>query len=158
MKKMKKHFLGVGISILLAELVGLLSSILSGNVKEIYQSLIKPPFAPPNWLFPAAWILLYAAMGIASYLVFTTPKGRDRKIGLSLYLIQLLINFSWSIVFFRFSSFGAALVVIIFLDLFVVLTAIFFSRISKKATCLIILYLLWLLFATYLNIGFYILN
>ena len=119
------------ISVAIAEGIGFLSGFLSGNQRNVYQDLVQPPFAPPGWLFPVAWGILYALMGIAAAIIYLN-RGNDlrRRQGLWLYAVQLLVNFSWSIVFFRFQAFGWAVAVILLLDALVILTTLWFWAVS----------------------------
>ena len=78
--------------------VGGVSALLTRGGMETFQALNKPPLAPPAWLFPVAWTVLYILMGIASYLVFTS--GKPNKLALALYGVQLIFNFFWPIIFF----------------------------------------------------------
>ncbi|MDF2514255.1 MAG: TspO protein [Herbinix sp.] len=157
---MKKfNIQGAFISAGIALLLGFLSSILSGNSGEIYRSLELPPYSPPGWLFGVIWPILYILMGIAAYLVYITPSSpEDKRNALFTYAAQLLVNFSWSIVFFRFSAYGAAVLVLALLIFLVALTLMFFFKINKAAAYLMIPYLIWLLIAYYLNVGVYVLN
>lgn len=147
------------ICIAIPELTGALSALLAGNSGRVYQTLRQPPLSPPGWLFPVAWTILYALMGVASYLIYQSAAAqREKKTALCFYTAQLLVNFSWSIVFFRFGAFHFSVAILLLLDLLVFLTIIQFYKIRKSAACLLIPYLLWLLFATYLNIGVAVLN
>jgi tryptophan-rich sensory protein len=144
--------------ILITELAGVLSSLSSGNVGQIYASLIKPPLSPPGWLFGVVWPILYLLMGIAAYIIYQAPQSPEREKAINLYWVQLFINFLWPIVFFRFEWFWISVLVILLLDVLVLITTILFYRINKIAGYLMIPYLLWILFATYLNIGIAVLN
>ena len=144
--------------ILIAELVGVLGSLLSGNTGEIYTSLIKPPLSPSGWLFGVVWPVLYLLMGIAAYLIYQAPQTPECKKATAFYWIQLFVNFLWPIVFFRFEWYWIAVVIIILLDILVSITARLFYKINKAAGYLMIPYLIWILFATCLNIGIAILN
>ncbi len=158
MKKINwpKMLLLIGI----CEGVGFLSGLLSGNMKSFYNSLIKPVLAPPGLLFPIAWGILYALMGIALYFVITSNRGSysEQRSAIIYFALQLAVNFSWSIVFFRFQSLIGGLIVILLLDLLVLITMVKFKAINKLSFWLLIPYLVWILFATYLNIGFVLLN
>lgn len=143
--------------IALTEATGFLSGFLSGDVKSVYPQLIQPPLSPPGWVFGIVWPILYALMGIAAYLIHNSGDSH-RSNALFWFYVQLAINFSWSIVFFRFSLFWASAAIIIALDITVAYTIALFSKINKHAKMLMIPYLLWILFATYLNIGVAILN
>lgn len=144
--------------ILISELVGVLGSLLSGNQGVIYTSFVKPPLSPPGWLFGVIWPVLYLLMSIAAYIIYQTPQTLERKEATTIYWIQLFVNFLWPIVFFRFEWYWIAVGVIILLDILVSITTLRFYKINKAAGYLMIPYLLWILFATYLNIGIAVLN
>lgn len=147
-------------SILAAELVGLLSALLSGNITAGYGAFIKPPLSPPAILFPIVWTILYAAMGTAAYLVWDSVRGtqEERNTALKFYIAQLIVNFMWSIFFFRFEAYWLSVAIIILLDILVIITTLKFKKINRLAYWLMIPYIIWLLFATYLNIGVAVLN
>jgi len=156
---MKKDWQEALISVLIAELIGLLSSGIAGNVRMEYLQYAKPPLSPPGWVFGVAWTILYALMGLAAYLVYISDNNEKfREQGLILYAIQLFFNFIWSIVFFRFNLLWGSVVIIIVLAILVIAAINVFYKINKTAAYLMIPYLLWILFATYLNIGIAILN
>lgn len=143
----------------IALLTGFLSSFFSGNQSMVYQTINLPPYSPPAWLFGVVWPLLYVLMGIAASIVYTSPAPQEAKRNaLFVYALQLLVNFSWSIVFFRLQNYGGALVVLALLLFLVTLTIMFFYDIDKWASRLLIPYLIWLLFAYYLNAGVFVLN
>jgi len=144
--------------ILISELVGVLGSLLSGNPGVIYTSFVKPPLSPPGWLFGIIWPVLYLLMSIAAYIIYQTPQTLERKEATTIYWIQLFVNFLWPIVFFRFEWYWIAVGIIILLDILVLITTLRFYKINKAAGYLMIPYLLWILFATYLNIGIAVLN
>ncbi len=141
------------------ELVGALSSLLSGNFSSFYSELTRPPLSPPGILFPIVWTILYALMGISAYMVYVSDSDEDeKKKALGLYAVQLFVNFMWSIVFFRLEQIGAALAVLILLIILVAMMIVIFRRIRPLAGYLNIPYFLWLIFAAYLNTGILILN
>jgi len=144
--------------ILISELVGVLGSLLSGNPGVIYTSFVKPPLSPPGWLFGIIWPVLYLLMSIAAYIIYQTPQTLERKEATTIYWIQLFVNFLWPIVFFRFEWYWIAVGIIILLDILVLITTLRFYKINKAAGYLMIPYLLWILFATYLNFGIAVLN
>ena len=123
------------LAVVVVELVGFCSSLLAGDIAGKYAMLNKAPLSPPGSVFGPVWIVLYLLMGI-----------------------QLLLNFLWSILFFGGSSFWLAAVVILLLDAAVIACIVWFKKISTLAAGLMVPYLLWILFATYLNIAFAILN
>ena len=117
-----------------------------------YQDLIKPPLAPPGFIFPIVWTILYLLMGISYYISNSDDKELDQ-----IYLLQLLVNFLWPIIFFVLKMYFSAFLWIILLLILVIVMIKEFLRIKKLSGYLQIPYLLWLLFATYLNIGVFIL-
>ena len=148
------------IAIAIPELVGFLSAIITGNIGETYKSLKSPPLSPPGIIFPIVWAILYALMGIASYIIFEEVKGRqnEQKQALSFYGAQLAVNFIWPIIFFKLKAYTAAVFVIFILLILVIITAARFKALNKTAFWLFVPYIAWLLFATYLNIGVAVLN
>ena len=137
--------------------VGGLSAFASGSFSEQYAVVNKPPLSPPGWIFPVVWTLLYLAMGYASYLVMTVG-GRDAKDALTVYYIQLVLNFLWPILFFRFRLYTFAIFELILLIAAVTVMVIRFSHVDERAGYLALPYLIWLCFALYLNIGVAVLN
>lgn len=121
------------------------------------EGLVKPPLAPPDWLFPIVWTILYALMAIAAYLVFVS-NDMDRGQPLRLYLLQVIVNVLWPAIFFRLEWRLFAFFWLLLLLALVVLTAVGFRPISRTAFRLMLPYIAWLLFAGYLNLGFYLLN
>ncbi len=153
-KKLKPYI----ISILIALGVGGLSALLtSGNMSN---SFISPPLSPPAALFPIVWTVLYTLMGISSALVYVKGKEEDIDISsaLGVYLIQLAVNFMWSIIFFNLRAYLFAFLWIILLWILIIAMIKRFREISPFAAYLQIPYLLWVTFAAYLNLAIYILN
>ena len=146
-------------AILLPLAAGGLSALLTGNSMESYGAVTRPPLSPPGWLFPVVWTGLYILMGLASYLVLTAPVSGERKErALSIYALQLAVNFAWPVIFFKLSAYGAAFFWLLLLLLLVLTAWLLFKHISGTAGKLLLPYLLWLLFALYLNLGVWILN
>ena len=144
--------------VIVTELIGILGSVFSGNIGQTYALFIKPPLSPPGWLFGVVWPVLYLLMGIAAYCIYRAHQSYVRKKALILYWVQLLVNFIWPIMFFRFELLWVSAGIILLLDVLVVLTALRFYQIKPVAGYLLLPYLLWILFATYLNIGIAVLN
>lgn len=145
--------------LLLPLAVGGISSLLSGNMAQLYTQLNQPPFSPPGWVFPVVWTILYLLMGYASARVFRADDApRDKRRALTVYFLQLAVNGLWSVLFFRLQWFLAALVWIVLLWALIVQTMRLFSRVDEGASDLLIPYLLWVTFATYLNFGFWLIN
>lgn len=145
------------IFIVATELVGALSGLLAGNSFSFYKELIKPPLSPPGWLFPVMWSILYALMGISAFIIYTSD-AKEKRPALIIYGTQLFVNFMWSIVFFRFKMFRLSVVLILTLLGLIIAMIIIFRRIRPSAAYLNIPYLLWIVFASYLNIGVLLLN
>ena len=123
-----------------------------------YDTLNKPAFTPPSSVFAPAWTILYI-MIFLSFVIFMMAKtSQDKAIGIWLFFTQLLLNFLWSPVFFYWKNISLSLVIIILLLAFLVLTVISFYKISKLSAFLLIPYLLWICYATYLNYGFMVMN
>lgn len=136
---------------------GLLSVLLTlGNFKA-YSALLQPPLAPPGWLFPVVWTILYILMGVSAYLVYECDT-EEKYIGLAVYVLQLIFNFLWLIIFFNIGNLLFAFVWLVFLWVLVLAMTINFYKVNKTAGLLQIPYLLWVTFAGYLNIALYILN
>ncbi len=136
--------------------VGSLSSLLTRSSMETFEAISKPALAPPGFLFPAVWTILYILMGIASYLVLTS--GRPNDTALTVYGIQLAFNFFWPIIFFNLGLYLFAFLWLVLLWLLILITAVLFCQISKPAGYLMLPYLLWVTFAGYLNLSIYLLN
>ena len=136
--------------------VGSLSALLTQNSMATFNSITKPGLSPPGWLFPVVWTILYILMGIASYLVLTSGKPNDNA--LTIYTIQLVFNFFWSIIFFNLELYLFAFIWLVLLWLLILITTLLFYQISKPAGYLMIPYLLWVTFAGYLNLSIYLLN
>ena len=132
------------------------SAFFTRDGMQTFQTLNKPALAPPGWLFPVVWTLLYALMGIASYLVLTSDKAN--RFALTIYAVQLIFNFFWSIIFFNLERYLFAFVWLVLLWILIFITTVLFYRISKPAGYLMIPYLLWVTFAGYLNLFIYLLN
>lgn len=143
-------------SILIPLAVGGVSALITQNGMELFQNVSKPPLAPPNWLFPIVWTILYIMMGIASYLVYTATDRQNSA--LPLYGIQLVFNFFWSIVFFNLQWYLFAFVWLILLWLLILLTTMRFFQSTRAAGFLMLPYLFWVTFAGYLNFGVYLMN
>ena len=132
-------------------LVGL---IISGYMN--YGDMVKPPLSPPSYIFPIVWTILYILMGI-SYFIATKDKENDKELN-QIYILQLLVNFFWPIIFFVLKMYFTAFFWIILLLILVIIMIKELLKINKISGYLQIPYLMWLLFATYLNIGIFLLN
>lgn len=146
----------LAIAILIPLAVGSISALLGGNM-DVYSSLNKPPLSPPGILFPIVWTILYILMGISSYLIYSSDNVHKSS-ALKTYALQLFFNFCWTIIFFRFSLYLAALIWLVMLIILIINMIRQFYSINPIAAYLQIPYLLWCLFAVYLNFLIYIRN
>ena len=145
--------------IALAEGAGALAGWLTRDGLEVYkQTVVQPPLSPPSWVFPIVWAILYALMGIGAARVYLTPASNARSRGLLLWLVQLLFNFLWSIVFFNLQAYAFAFFWLIALWLLILWMTVSFYQVDKAAALLQIPYLLWVAFAGYLTFGVWMLN
>lgn len=132
---------------------GMIGAALGSGSMEKYQELSKPFLSPPGWVFPVVWTILYLLMGIAAYLV-SVSEDPDKRQALILYGAQLLVNMLWPLFFFRLNAYLLAFVWLLLLIDLVVLTAKSFSNIDGTAGKLFLPYLIWLVFAAYLNLAY----
>ncbi len=148
------------ITIVISELAGIIGSVFTTpSIAGWYATLVKPALNPPAWVFGPVWTTLFALMGISAFLIW--KKGLDRrdvKIALSIFIGQLVLNTLWSIIFFGLHSPGGALIEIVFLWLAILWTIIVFYKISRPAAYLLVPYILWVSFASYLNYAIWTLN
>ncbi|MFA5169255.1 MAG: TspO/MBR family protein [Candidatus Paceibacterota bacterium] len=138
------------LSLLFFVAVPLLGGYLSSQFSMVgtYSQIYKPDFFPPSWVFAPVWTILYILMGIAAYLVW--KKGETKK-QLSLFSIQLILNLLWTPIFFGLHQYFWAFVEILILLVMIILTIKSFNEKSKTATYLMLPYLFWVIFATFLN-------
>lgn len=137
------------VSLLISLGTGVIAGFLTFGSMAQYQEMYHPLLAPPGWVFPVVWLLLYTLMGIASYRIYLkNPKAEVLK----LYLIQLAVNFFWPVFFFNlgWQLFAAVWLLVLWYLVFVMIKE--FARIDEGAARLMIPYLVWLTFAAYLNI------
>lgn len=138
--------------------VGGLATLLSGGMAD-YRQLNQPPLAPPGWVFPLVWTVLYLLMGYASYRVQVSGKDAAAiRRALRVYAAQLLLNFLWPVLFFGLEWRLAAFILLIGLWILIYATMRLFAALDERAGDLLIPYILWVTFAGYLNLGVYLLN
>lgn len=155
--KLNKRLFFICIAIPL--IVGAVAGLLTRNSMEMFAMVEKPPLAPPAWLFPVAWTILYTLMGISSYIILTANASQDAiNKAIKLYAYQLVVNFLWPTFFFHFERYLFSFVWLILLWALVFLMIKSFYEISKVAAYLNVPYLIWLTFAGYLNAGIWLLN
>lgn len=116
-----------------------------------YATLNKPKFNPPNWIFAPVWCILYCLIFLSLAIFIFNSSIPQRTIPLTIFIIQLILNFSWSPIFFGAKKLGLALIICILLCLSIIALIISFFSISKLAAILLIPYLIWVCFALYLN-------
>ncbi len=154
MKPKEILLLAVCISIPIA--AGLLGSLFTaGSIDSWYQNLNKPSFNPPNWIFSPVWTILYIMMGISLYLAIRKNQNPYLKI---IFLIQLSLNILWSFLFFTAKNPLLAFIDIIFLWIAILINIFIFYKSSKTASYLLIPYLLWVSFASFLNLAIVLMN
>jgi tryptophan-rich sensory protein len=134
-------------------LLGTLSGRMSGSGygNAWFDALQKPAMMPPGWVFAAAWTLLYILLGLALALILHARGARGRGLALALFLLQLLLNFAWSPIFFAYHEVGAAFWTIAAILLLSLAAALLFGRIRRSAALLMLPYLAWLGFAALLT-------
>lgn len=138
--------------------VGALAALLTGGMSQ-YKELRQPPLAPPGWVFPVVWTILYVLMGYASYRILVSDADRrEKEYAFKLYGAQLAINFLWPLVFFGLEQYLLAFFVLLLLWALIFFTIRAFSRIDERAADLLLPYIVWVTFAGYLNVGVYLLN
>lgn len=157
MKNLGRTTVGYLIAIAVPLLVGGLAAAVTGSSMDAYEGMAQPPLSPPAWAFPIAWTLLYGLMGLASYQIADSGDPRKYR-ALGLYGLQLLVNFLWPVVFFRWEMPLAALAVLTALLILVYRMYRQFREIDQTAGWLLLPYLLWLVFALWLNLGVWWLN
>lgn len=146
-------------ALLLPLAVGGLSAWLTGSFSEAYGSVYKPLLSPPGWVFPVVWTALYLLMGYASYLVWTSDASdEEKKEALTLYAVQLIFNFVWPLLFFRWRMFWIAFAWLVLLWVLILLTKRRFDSIDRRSGLCLLPYLVWVTFAAYLNLGVSLLN
>lgn len=145
------------------KLLYILTPLIGGSIvgliinKSIdYNYLVNPPLSPPSYLFPIVWNILYLLIGISYYIY--RKNNNDDSLTIKLYYIQLILNYLWSIIFFTLKLRTLAVIWIIELAITVIYLIIRFYKEERTIFYLFIPYILWVLFATYLNIGIVVLN
>ncbi|MBI4359166.1 MAG: tryptophan-rich sensory protein [Candidatus Nealsonbacteria bacterium] len=153
------------VAVLVCEAAGLIGSVFTiSAIPGWYAGLAKPALNPPGWLFGPVWTVLYALMGVSAWLVWKQwDQGSSSiklrvKAALTIFGLQLFLNAVWSIIFFGLKNPGGALINIVLLWFAIVWTIVVFYKISKPAAYLLVPYLLWVSFASYLNYSIWALN
>lgn len=127
------------------------------SIPTWYATLNKPSFSPPNWVFGPVWTTLYVLMGISLYIIWSS-ESKHKKHAIKLFIIQLFLNGLWSILFFGLRNPLLGLVGIVVLGIYIILSIIAFYKVSKIATYFLFPYILWVSFASLLNLMIVLLN
>ena len=147
------------VSLLVSLGTGVLSGFITRNDTRSFFDLIeKPPLTPPSVVFPIVWTVLFALMGISAYFIWKENNCKYKNVSLAIYILQLIFNFLWPIIFFKYKELEIAFTWLIFLWIEVVIMTVLFYNCSKKAGLLQIPYVIWLTFAVYLNFAICVLN
>ena len=155
----KTKFFKLIVSLILPIGLGSLAGIFTAKaIPEWFDTLAKPSFNPPSYLFGPVWTALYILMGISMFLIWNTPKTELRQKALVVFGVQLFFNFWWSILFFSFHAIFLAVIDILVMWLLIIYMITLFKKIKPIAAYLQIPYLLWVTFATILNISIWYLN
>lgn len=156
MRKWGRLFIAIMIPVLTGTLSGLFTVTGTGSW---YQDIQKPSWNPPNWVFGPVWTTLYILMGIGLYLVWNSKtKGSTRQLAILLFSVQLILNFFWSLIFFKWHAIGLALAEIIILWLAILWTIFLFAKNDKRAAWLMVPYISWVSFASLLTYTLWVMN
>jgi len=139
-------------------LLGAIGTFWTNADSDWYNNLNKPPFNPPSWLFAPVWIFLFSLMGIALYFVFFSSSSQVRTIALVLFVIQFVLNILWNYLFFGAHNPLFALIEIVFLLILIILTSVYFFKSNILSGALMIPYVLWVGFASFLNYSIWRIN
>ncbi len=141
-------------SVILAQSAGAVGTLFTFSAIPTWYALLnKPSFSPPNWLFGPVWTILYTLIGISMYLIWTNKKG-----SLKLFFLHLFLNAIWSPIFFGAKNLGLAFIVILIMDITLVVIIRKFYKLNKVAGLILIPYLMWISFASLLNLSIWKLN
>ena len=151
-----RHYASLAVFIVGCFTVAATGSLVSPD--DWYASLTRPQYAPPNWVFGPVWMVLYLMIAVSGWLVWTAPIRFSKRPAMIAFGVQLLLNAAWSLIFFGLHQPGWALVEICILWLAILTTMLIFRRHTKTASGLLLPYLAWVSFATFLNYGFWSLN
>lgn len=156
---MKIRFKPLAVSLAIPLVLGALSGFLARDGMEAFASLQKPPLTPPGWIFPVVWTVLYVMMGYASYLIYTSGEPTSAvRVALAAYGVSLAVNLLWPQFFFGQGAYMPAFLLLCALFVLVFWTARLFGALVPKAGALLVPYLIWIVYAGYLNLGIARLN
>ena len=153
-----RNWIKLVISIAVPQVVALSGAYFTiTGIDSWYQNIAKPSWNPPNWVFGPVWTILYILMGIALFIIWKS-ENRDRRTAIIFWVIQLVLNFLWTILFFNQRQILGAFIEMILLWIMILMTIIYFARISKLAAWLMVPYIAWVSFAALLNYAIWQLN
>lgn len=149
----KPYFISIFLTLAASGLVGWVTS---GAMAE-YEAVQKSPLTPPSFVFPIVWTILYVLMGISAAMIYQSNSPHKRR-ALRIYVIQLLVNFIWSFLFFNLQMYGLAFFWLLFLWILIVAMIVLFWSVNRTAALLQIPYLIWVSFAGYLAFFVWMMN
>ena len=139
--------------------VGGISGFVTQKNMNVFKSLDKPPLTPPEWAFPVIWTIVFVLMGISTYIISVSDTEKSLKNSAYLnYAVQLAVNFFWTVIFFAFKKYLFAFIWLILLLFWIIQMILSFNKISKTSALIQLPYLIWTMFAGYINLGVYLLN
>lgn len=153
MKKRNIYIFFIAISLL----TGVLSALITRSNMDIFDTVLKPPLTPPAVVFPVVWTILFTLMGISAARIYINNENKW-NCSLTVWSIQLAVNFIWSLIFFNLQAFLFAFIWLLLLWVLILFMIILFYRQDKLAALLQIPYLFWVTFAGYLTLSIYLLN
>lgn len=153
MKKRNIYIFFIAVSIL----TGVLSALITSSNMDIFDTVLKPLLTPPSVVFPVVWTILFTLMGISAARIYIINENKWNY-SLTVWSIQLTVNFIWSIIFFNLQAFLFAFIWLLLLWVLILIMIILFYRQDKLAGLLQIPYLIWVTFAGYLTLSIYLLN
>lgn len=149
----------IAISIIVCLLIGYSGSFATASsLSHWYVTLNKPVFNPPNWIFGPVWTVLYILMGIALGMIWHQQPSRERNIAMLIFVVQLILNWGWSFIFFYFKNLLGAFIEIVVLWILIAACIGLFYKLKPIAAYLLFPYILWVTFASILNFSIYWLN
>ena len=159
-QKIKPYILPYAVGIAIPLAVGVLSALFTRGNMDVYSNLNSPPLAPPAILFPIVWTVLYILMGISSTNVYIKRERntKEARCGLIFYGLSLVFNFLWSIIFFNVKGYLFSFIWLILLLYLIISTVVSYRKVSLFSAYLQIPYIVWVVFAGYLNFGVWFLN
>ena len=128
------------------------------NINSWYADLTKPILNPPNWVFGPVWTILYGLIGVSFYLLWTTQATYSKARAYIVFFVQLILNASWSIVFFGLHLFVPAIIIVLALLMTIIGMIVTYRKFSNWSAYLLLPYAVWVSFASYLTIAIALLN